>query len=282
MQRPPSRPHPLPRPQPRATPRKPCRGAAPRAAKAPACAWRVCRVRDKRGCNLRSTLSMLGECKLEEAGLPYRTLSVHAEQAARSIAGGLAAECPSPCCCRRWRTAPVACLQSVIIGPEGLPCGCRGVQTHTACSAAWRAAVREHRMCAASHSEVHFLCAYSTCNCCATLHDQQQRVPGAPVLGLPSVSALSARSRASRRGGEGPPVCARRARGVTIEFQRSQAKAMQRYFRELNAQKAAEKAQCAPALHSMSRSGASFKEPGRLCFGGLVRLQDNRDTSDLC
>ncbi len=78
----------------------------------------------------------VGECKLEEAGLPYRTLSVHAEQAARSIAGGLAAECPSPCCCRRWRTAPVACLQSVIIGPEGLPCGCRGVQTHTACSAA--------------------------------------------------------------------------------------------------------------------------------------------------
>lgn len=35
-----------------------------------------------------------------------------------------------------------------------------------------------------------------------------------------------------------------RARGVTIEYQRSQAKAMQQYFRELNAQKAAEKAQC--------------------------------------
>lgn len=35
-----------------------------------------------------------------------------------------------------------------------------------------------------------------------------------------------------------------RARGVTIEYQRAQAKAMQQYFRELNAQKAAEKAQC--------------------------------------
>ncbi|KAK9836300.1 hypothetical protein WJX81_003407 [Elliptochloris bilobata] len=32
-------------------------------------------------------------------------------------------------------------------------------------------------------------------------------------------------------------------RGVTIEYQRAQAKAMQQYFRELNAQKAAEKAQ---------------------------------------
>ena len=38
---------------------------------------------------------------------------------------------------------------------------------------------------------------------------------------------------------------------MTIEYQRSQAKAMQQYFRELNAQKAAEKAQCvAQALES--------------------------------
>ena len=44
-----------------------------------------------------------------------------------------------------------------------------------------------------------------------------------------------------------------RARGMTIEYQRSQAKAMQQYFRELNAQKAAEKAQCVARIPGAAR-----------------------------
>jgi hypothetical protein len=247
MQRPPSRPRPLPRLQPRATPRKLRCGAATRAAKAPVYVWIVCCVRDKRGCNLSSTLSVWGlalkgrdwhsgRCPCTLSRQPAALLAAWLQSVFRLAAAGAGARRPSPACSlwylvlRGCRVAAEGCRRTQLAAPRGaLLC------VSTGYAQARHAGVQLEGVCGTAQRH----CTYSNSAC-------RERLFSCLSAHLPHnkpVNGRRVRAQGARRDDRVPAIAGQGHAAVLSRAQRAEGR-----------------------RESAVRASVSVKEPGRLCF----------------